>query len=64
MYSITRERVVNSPEPMHRKIVSVKVPESLPENFMFEARRNDEVFMVHVVSNQAAERLLYNSFYE
>ena len=51
MYSISREKSLQAPGHKNRKFVSVKAPETLPANFMFEARMNDEVFMVHVVSS-------------
>ena len=50
MYSISREKSIRTPESKNRKIVKVKAPETLPGNFMFEARINDDIFMVHVVS--------------
>ena len=50
LYSLSRTKAMNSPHPNNRKIVSVKAPETLPGNFMFEARMNDDIFMVYVVS--------------
>lgn len=50
LYSLSRDKSILSPEVKHRRIVSVQAPEALPGNFMFEARMNDEVFMVNVVS--------------
>ena len=50
LYSISRTKALDSPPPNNRKIVRVKAPETLPGNFMFEARMNDDIFMVYVVS--------------
>ena len=49
-YGLFREKSLLHPELHNRKVVSVQAPATLPENFMFEARMGDEVFMVHVVS--------------
>ena len=49
-YGLFREKSLLHPELHNRKLVSVQAPATLPENFMFEARMGDEVFMVHVVS--------------
>jgi hypothetical protein len=53
MFSLSRERSLKSHKTNNRKIVSVRAPETLPGNFMFEARMNDDIFMVHVVSRCA-----------
>ena len=49
IYSLSRVKALQVPG-YNRKMVSVKAPETLPENFMFEARMNDDIFMVNVVS--------------
>ncbi len=49
--SPTKNRIMQSPSRVRgREIVEVIAPATLPEDFMFEARVGDQVFMVVVVS--------------
>ena len=58
-YGLFREKSLLRPELHNRKLVSVQAPATLPENFMFEARMGDEVFMVHVVSQVHVQSLSF-----
>lgn len=48
-YSVLRSNA-SKLKAKNRRVVKVVAPETLPENIMFEARLDDEIFMVHVVS--------------
>ncbi len=62
MYSLSREKSLISNKANNRKFVSVRAPETLPGNFMFEARMNDDIFMVHVVSRWFTMTKEYSMF--
>jgi len=46
-YSVLRSNAAKQTSK-NRRVVKVMAPETLPENIMFEARLDDEIFMVHV----------------